>query len=456
MKNLGYRAESRQLAFAVGIAIVCPYVMPSWYLKIIVIQWTNFKGNYTEIPMTNIMAQASPVPIRHLFDLSSKVFSALGLAVLPLSTSLTDIFLLLAIFCSLFAGQGPMYWKILRSNPVALAFVGLFGLYVFGASYSIAPSHEISKALLKNLKLLYGFALLPLFTDAKWRDYAVNALMTVITLMMFLSFAKFFGWIQLTTRYHDAAVFKSHIQTNFLMAFYAYLLAGRMLDRSDYRLLWVVLFTLASLKTLFFSEGRSGYIVFGVLMTLFGWQRFQLKGAALMFLGTAALATSAFFLSSGFQDRFTQVISETQRYHAGDAGTSTGLRLSFYKNAYHMIKEKPLLGSGTGSVPSRYRQVETKPIYQTHNPHNEYLNIGIQLGLLGVGYLLFFFGFLFKQSGMLSTRWQHLAQATILSIAIGSLLNSWLLDTMQGHFFAIMIALCFATILPTAENLKSH
>lgn len=362
-------------------------------------------------------------------------------ALLPISTTLTDVFLVLSILFMLCAGNIKQRIQQILTNKIARLFLVFFGLYVLGAFYSVAPTHDILKTLTKNSKLLYGALLIPIFVNEKCRKHSLNMLLITLTGIMILSYLKAFGVLHLTPRYEDAAVFKSHIQTNFLMAFYCYLLAMKIIDDQPRKLLWSVLFFLAAFKTLLFSEGRSGYVVFAVLMLLFGWQRFSLKGLLVALFSVSLLCGSAFLFSKNFQTRFNKAITDTHLYQQGNAKTSIGLRISFYNNAIKLISQRPFFGSGTGSLITRYQEVQQNKNLQTHNVHNEYLNVTIQLGLVGFTFLLFFFSSIYFKSFMLPPTYRDIAQATLIAIAVGCLFNSWLMDTMQGHFFAMMMAL---------------
>jgi O-antigen ligase len=86
---------------------------------------------------------------------------------------------------------------------------------------------------------------------------------------------------------------------------------------------------------------------------------------------------------------------------------------------------------------------EEKGLMTTNNPHNEYLNILIQVGLLGLGVFLGFLYTLFKASLMLKSPSQWFAQGLVLAMAVGCLANSWIMDFTSGYFFVMLIAFCF-------------
>ena len=115
-----------------------------------------------------------------------------------------------------------------------------------------------------------------------------------------------------------------------------------------------------------------------------------------------------------------------------------------------MIAEKPLLGHGTGSFNAEYEHLLGVKKFLVQNPHNEYLLIAVQLGLLGFVSYLGFLGSQYWVSRSLPRQEKWLAQGLLLTLMSTSLFNSPFLDHTEGHWFAVMIALCLARkSLPT-------
>jgi O-antigen ligase/Tfp pilus assembly protein PilF len=83
---------------------------------------------------------------------------------------------------------------------------------------------------------------------------------------------------------------------------------------------------------------------------------------------------------------------------------SINTRLLIWNNTFDMIKEKPILGFGIGTFKMNYlnyqaEHLKDNPYYAKYysnarETHNEYLQIGVELGVAGLGiFLLFFFIF---------------------------------------------------------------
>ena len=116
-----------------------------------------------------------------------------------------------------------------------------------------------------------------------------------------------------------------------------------------------------------------------------------------VFMITIVLASS----SSVFQDRWTRIKSDIELLQQGDYRSSLGYRLAIWDVGLHGIAERPLLGHGTGA-PERYfeRTIVTykNGIYknlpefqETSHYHNDWIEIGMHIGILGILVLLFLY-----------------------------------------------------------------
>jgi len=184
------------------------------------------------------------------------------------------------------------------------------------------------------------------------------------------------------------------------------------------------------------------------LMLLFALQRLSVKKSLFSALIIALLLT-LFVNFSDKASRIFEAVNETQNYLDSEpdkGGSSMGQRYSFWENSIKLIAEKPLLGYGTGSFNKEYQRIAHGEKITTHNPHNEFLMITIQLGLLGLLVYLGFLGSQYYSARKLPNPEKWLAQGILLSLLITSSFNTPFLDHTEGHWFATIIALCFSAI----------
>jgi O-antigen ligase len=114
-----------------------------------------------------------------------------------------------------------------------------------------------------------------------------------------------------------------------------------------------------------------------------------------------------------------------------------------------MWMSDPILGTGTGSYNSAFR-IKRPAIYSItggskRNPHNEYLLVAVQLGLLGLLLLLYlFYTQLISSKKINDNETKYLSQGLVLLIVIGCLGNSLIMDSGEGHFWAFFSAVLFS------------
>lgn len=353
---------------------------------------------------------------------------------------------------------GHVYEKylILRDNPMGLMFILFFSLFLLGLTYTTVPRAMAFHTLIKYSKFLLGFFLLSVFRDKKTARYAFFAFLFSATLTLFISVIKFFGsWDFLHRFPADSGVFKDHIFTGFLLAMTGYCYAVLAFSiKNAGRWLFGLLSLVAVYDVLFINLSRSGYLVLFSLILLLAWQQFSWKGLSMSVFISTFLIAGLLFLPANFKNRFALAQSQMTQYRHGSCDTSIGLRLEFYQNSLKLIKKHPWIGTGTGSFAKDYLSITSEKHVATQNPHNEYFNIIVQFGLLGFIVLLALFVVHGITSFRLTGNRQYFAQAVLLSIAVGSLFNSWLMDVTQGCFYVIFTALCFAS-LPLASTKNS-
>jgi O-antigen ligase len=208
----------------------------------------------------------------------------------------------------------------------------------------------------------------------------------------------------------------------------------------------------------FIVEGRTGQLIAVSLVLLFGVQRFTKKILLLTVLVMAILL--ALFLNfSDKASRMIEGVANTQAYLQPvpeQTESSMGQRYTFWEYSIKLIAEKPLLGHGTGSFAKEYERIAHNEHLISKNPHNEFLMISVQLGLLGLSIYLGFLASQYYYAKKLPDKEKWLAQGVLLSLIVTSLFNSPLMDHTEGHWFASMIALCFASLQADVKAEINH
>jgi O-antigen ligase len=287
---------------------------------------------------------------------------------------------------------------------------------------------------------------LPFCQNKKITQYALWAFVGTMGFIWMLGLLKVLGLLSIGSKFSAAAVFKDHIVTSYLMSFAAYILAERAYYHKEYRELSVLVLSLMIFQILFMSAGRTGYVMLMLLSSIFTWQHWRWRGFLVMLPVVAVLLGLAVQCSSTFSDRFFHIPTEWQSYQSGTE-TSIGLRLEFFKTSFYTALEHPWFGTGTGSFSTAYaKTASVLGLESIRNPHNEYLHIWIEIGVLGCVLLFFLFHRMWQCSRLLTEQEKMIAQGFILSFMLGCLGNSILMDFTERHFFILMTALLFSTV----------
>ena len=202
-------------------------------------------------------------------------------------------------------------------------------------------------------------------------------------------------------------------------------------------------------------KGRSAYLSLALLspwlfITMFGRRR-------LIPIVVAVLVTLTLICTSQrVQERLALIPKEIKLYQAGvsssyqlpDGSTtpsSVGLRMMMWNDALKIFQRYPLFGAGTGAYQREAQKIN--PENALPHPHNSYLYILANFGLLGIG----LYGWLLVVT--LKRAWRsrdqlsgHSILAFVAVILIGGLTDTQVLSVATG------IALGFMAGLPTPSS----
>jgi O-antigen ligase len=225
---------------------------------------------------------------------------------------------------------------------------------------------------------------------------------------------------------------------------------------------WLTLALLAVVNVLFLVKGGTGYITLGVLSIVLVWERMRGRSLAYGMLGMAAVVAVLLATPNPFKERVLLTVQEVRQWRADTVATestSAGQRLEFYRGTLDIIAAHPLTGVGTGGFRLAYaRQVKGSGKFETHNPHNEYLHITAQIGIVGLLVLIAMFWQQWRSARYLDTPMtQALARGLVLTMVAACMVNSMLLDHAEGLFYAWLSGLLYGSLkYASSENAAAH
>ena len=383
----------------------------------------------------------------------------------PISLALAN--LLIAIFLVLFLLK-KKYFNIiwaLKSNPFASTALALYVWILVGIFYSNANWAEITLHLGKYYKLLLIFIVASSMTVAIWRKRAWIAFSTA----MLFTLASTYGniWWQLpwsrtqnTGWGNDHTVIKDYISQGLMMAMFSLALLSQAIDKSNKIILrFIFAFTagLALISITHLSNGKTGYLAAVCVILAFAVFSANGKYRPFIFLITIILGSLIYLSSTSLQARVNGAIQDARNHSITDF-SSTGQRLYFANKTWALIKEKPILGWGTGSYHQQFCKVADNDAWcqaGKHHPHNQILFIWMEHGIIGA---LLLMALIFAP---LIHVWNRTGPKAVLMAGftglflVGSVTHGSLWLSTENHFFTLIGALIASAAWPAKETVHA-
>ena len=326
---------------------------------------------------------------------------------------LTAFFLPLTVFGgNLFAVLIFLLWLVkadfktdfyrLKDNKLVIAVL----LYLLVHVVALLWTADIESGLWtlkKQLKFLF-IPIFMLFVKREHVKYYILAFLASMSLSEIWSYGIFF---QLLPLYGGATLIDpiplmSHITYNPFLAIAIYLLSYYVLfDHSINRSKKVIysFFIITMSINMFITGGRAGQVMYFAMLVVLIFQYFPKNAfkASSASLFVLVITSSTFYLNSKiFSDRVDSAVTELSDYK-NHTHSSTGMRISSAINSWSIIKEHPVIGVGTGDYKNEFIKASIKNNLKLedklviHNPHNMYVLILVQFGLLGLAAMLYLF-----------------------------------------------------------------
>jgi O-antigen ligase len=384
------------------------------------------------------------------FELAAKACAIATIFFIPLSNSLTTIFSLLCLVCSVLSFDKQKISYLLQ-HPLTKCVLLMLACYLVGIVYTVGTSADVLQALRKSGRLLYIPILLLLFNKAQWRQHAVFAYVAGVFVMVAAKIGI------------EPLLFKDSIFTSLFIVYALFILGHLSFDNTSSRWFTIPSMLMFTYYLMFINVGRTGQVLLFLLYALFCWQRFgfNFKKQAIAILCLAALVTVTIMIPSSFSRRQAIAATEVQNFlrnsTAPIAESSMGLRMTFAQNAMQLVKLKPIFGWGTGGFPQAYAQTFPDSFNNstnTVNPHNQYLLTTVELGLVGIACLIYLFLRLFYEFWISKDHNAKLGVGLVVAVGIGCLANSWLLDFASMYMFVVLAGVLAGACIDSKQVLS--
>lgn len=335
-------------------------------------------------------------------------------------------------------------------QPLGMAAVVFLGVLLLSTLWSSASFTVALKAWTGWRSFLWMFIALAIF-DSRAAKLTFAALFVVPAAAAAVAsfFAFDFGPAQELSDVKGGIILRNHVTQGMALtigALLALLLAMRAKRGSAMQWIWIAAAVLMVANVIFVAYGRSGYVVLAItsVAAVLGLWRGRARGIALLAL--IALTLGAIQFSPLINKRFDEGVQELQSTNAPEI-TSMGIRRVMWQTTAEIVRDAPLFGYGLGSYTDEYRTriVKTQTGWKAtlaEDPHNQYLLILAETGLLGLAVFAWFLFSAFWQP--VSGPFRVIGIALLLAWCVTSLFSSHFHVFNEGHLIAILLGVCLA------------
>ena len=381
---------------------------------------------------------------------------------LPLTVFGANLVIAAIVVLWLLTGNYKYKFHQFINNNLLVASIIFFFVHVVGLLWT----EDVGWGMEIVRKMWYFIGLFPiLFTLIKKesKEIYVSAFLLAIFITEILSFLI---WFELISPFGKATLynpipFMSHTSYNPILALAIYIVGHKILFLNpitkSLKVSYVIFFMMMVVN-MFITGGRMGQLMFFLVILILTFQFFNyqfIKSLLVSIFSISLIFFTAYNLSPIFKDRINEGVRDINTYDSYKS-SSVGIRMTFASNSWEIIRKNPIFGVGTGDFPREYEKVNKKNTPEvelrnpgTTNPHNMYILVLVQSGLLGLISLLAIFFCQIKKSFQLKDKFQKdlgLALPLLfLAIMFG---ESYLL----GHYTSLLFVFFSALIYKSFEE----
>ena len=344
-------------------------------------------------------------------------------------------------------------------QPLGMAAIVFLLVLLAAVTWSTAPFLVALKAWTGWRHFLWLFVALAIF-DTRSAKLAFAAIFVVAaSAAAVASFLKFdFGAAQATSDVAGGIILRNHVTQG--MALTAGALLALALLAHARRGSWQqwacgAAAALMVANVVFVTYARSAHLALAVtsIAATLGIAQRRVRIAAIGAL--IVLMGGAIWLSPQISQRFERGVQEIQEADSSAVITPMGIRPVMWETTASIARDAPLIGHGLGSFPEQYRSAVTQRYTGwratlTADPHNQYLLILAETGLLGLtAFAWFLFSALRQQ---VRGSFGVVGIALLLAWSLTSLFSSHFYTFNEGHLIAILLGVCLAREVATHSH----
>ena len=323
---------------------------------------------------------------------------------LPLSRALVSLFIILLPVVWIIEGNYKAKYKVIKEIKIFYPLVALFLLSMLSLLWT--TDYDDAKRVVRLWSYFLALFVIATSLKAKYIDKVITAFLSGMFISEIIAYGVYFKlWTFSYATPQDPSPFMHHIEYSTFLAFTSILLLNRLLSKKYHfkEKLFFLFFFFTVTGNLFIGIGRTGqvsYIAAIIVMAILHF-RISFKSIILSILLLLSIFGTSFAVSKNFHDRVIATQNEIQGILHGNLNSSWGIRIGFWITTFHILEKDPLLGVGIGdykiaqrdeiaSGKYEYFSASMKKFMSSNHPHNEYLLILLETGLVGLSFFLYF------------------------------------------------------------------
>jgi len=305
-----------------------------------------------------------------------------------------------------------------------------FLLFFIFSAFSLLWTHDLHHGY-KITKLYFAHVIVFIIIITSVEKRFIKYILTTFIIAMFLSeiasYGIMMGFWKFKGSMQDPSPFMHHIHYSVYLVTTIIILLENILKKSEniYLKFLEILFVTSSTINLFMNGGRTGQVAYILAIIIFFsyYYHFKIKYILTSIAIVFITITTAYNISHLFESRIHMAKQDIENIlYKKDFTGSWGQRVGMKFIAANTVLRSPLFGFGVGDDMNSYKKVlnskkmqEDIGIQLTEHVHDQYLQILLQTGLIGLFFFIMFVFHLFDVIKIDCTGERRLKQATLLA-----------------------------------------
>jgi len=311
----------------------------------------------------------------------------------PISKAATNLFEVLAILLWILEGNWREKFLLYKNNLLSIAIALLIGFSLLSILWH-GNAEMTLRYVAKYRHLVIIFIFYSSF-DKKYTSTLISAFLIAMFLSELMSYAIFFELIHYKNiSPTDPTPFMSHMTYSTVLAFTIGILLIKLFyeKKLKYKLFYIFFF-LSATTNLFINGGKTGQIIFIVLVvvTIFSSVKHKLKALITSLIILLITFNLAYNFSPNFHNRSNQLYTGlTNMIIHHNFNGSGGYRAGLSIIGIHTFMQNPILGTGIAYSMKNAQSIATdeniniKNLKRYADYHSAFITVSVQLGIIGL------------------------------------------------------------------------